>query len=52
MLTNYFEIGYGLENIFRFFRLEVAASFEGGKYKDAGIFLGVSTSLTRMGQLF
>jgi ribosomal protein L19 len=50
--TNYFEIGYGLENIFRFFRIEAAASFEGGKYKDAGIFLGVSTSLNRMSQLF
>jgi len=50
--TNYFEIGYGLENIFRFFRVEAAASFEGGKFKDAGIFLGVSTSLSRMSQLF
>jgi hypothetical protein len=50
--TNYFEIGYGLENILRFFRIEAAASFEGGKFKDAGVFLGVSTSLNRMSQLF
>lgn len=43
--TNYMEVGYSLDNILRFFRLEVAASFEGGKYRDWGILIGVATNL-------
>ena len=50
--VNYVEIGYGVDNIFRFFRLEAAASFEGGKYQDFGIFLGIASNLDNLGRLF
>ncbi len=50
--TNYVEIGYGVDNIFRFFRLETAVSFEGGKYQDFGVFLGIASNLDNLGRLF
>lgn len=42
----YMEVGYGLEGLFRLFRLEVAAAFEGGNYKIYGFRIGIATSLT------
>lgn len=42
---NYFEVGYSLDKIFRFFRLEAVASFQDGKYKDFGVLIGISTEL-------
>jgi len=42
---NYFELGYGLDNIFRFFRIEAVASFQDGKYLDFGLRIGISTVL-------
>ncbi|MCX6230186.1 MAG: DUF5686 and carboxypeptidase regulatory-like domain-containing protein [Bacteroidetes bacterium] len=38
----YYEIGYGLENIFRFIKIEAFTSFEKNKYKEFGIKLGIS----------
>ncbi len=42
---NYVEVGYSLDNIFRFFRLEAAVSFQDGKYQDFGILIGVASNL-------
>lgn len=42
---NYFELGYSLDKIFRFFRLEAVASFQNGKYNDFGVLIGISTEL-------
>jgi hypothetical protein len=38
----YYEVGYGLENIFRFIKLEAFAAFEKNKYKEFGIKIGLS----------
>lgn len=46
---NYWEAGYALENIFRIFRIEVAASFNGNQYRDWGILIGVSSVFTSDG---
>lgn len=42
---NYTEVGYSLDNIFRFFRIEAVAAFEDGKYQNWGIRVGISTNL-------
>ena len=42
---NYTEVGYSIDNIFRFLRLEAAVSFQDGKYRDWGILLGVASNL-------
>jgi hypothetical protein len=42
---NYTELGYGIEGILRFFRLEAAAAFQNGKYVDYGFRIGVATSI-------
>jgi hypothetical protein len=42
---NYTEVGYGIDNIFRFFRIEGIAAFQDGSYVDWGIRIGVSTVL-------
>ncbi len=41
-LNNYFEIGYGLNNIFLFLNLEGVVGFENGKYKMAGLRISVN----------
>ena len=41
-LNSYFEIGYGLNNIFLFLNLEGVAGFENGKYKMAGLRISVN----------
>lgn len=42
---NYTEIGYGLDNIFRFFRVEAIANFKAAEFSTFGIRIGISTSL-------
>ncbi len=42
---DYFELGYSLDKIFRFFRVEAVASFQDGKYKDWGILIGISSEI-------
>ena len=42
---NYTELGYSLDNIFRFFRVEAAVSFQNGKYQDFGVLIGVASNL-------
>lgn len=44
---DYLELGYSLDNILSILRLEVVASFQGGRYEDFGILLGVSTNIGR-----
>ena len=41
---HYMEIGYSLDNIFRFLRVEAVVNFEDGRYRDFGVRLGVTTS--------
>lgn len=40
---NYTEIGYGLDNIFRFLRIEAIANFKAGEFSTFGIRIGVAT---------
>ena len=42
---HYTEVGYSLDNIFRFFRVEAVASFQDGTYQDFGIRIGISTNV-------
>lgn len=44
----YQELGYSLDNILKFYRIEVAASFKDGQYQDWGIFIGIATALGDM----
>lgn len=43
---DYFEIGYGLDNIYKFFRAEVGASFLNGKYQNTYFRVGVSSAFS------
>ncbi|KEO75064.1 membrane receptor RagA [Anditalea andensis] len=40
---HYMEIGYSLDNLFRFFRIEIGAGFENGNYSTSGIRFGVAS---------
>lgn len=42
---NYAELGYSLEGILKFFRIEVATQYENMQYKGIGVRIGVSTTL-------
>ncbi len=42
---NYVELGYGINYIFRVFRIEAVTSFEDGKYRDFGVRIGIATNL-------
>ena len=42
---SYTEVGYGLDNIFRVFRVEAIASFQDGQYQDFGARIGIATNL-------
>ncbi|MFK7807344.1 MAG: DUF5686 and carboxypeptidase regulatory-like domain-containing protein [Saprospiraceae bacterium] len=42
---NYFEVGYAVDKIFRFLRLEVVTSYRDFKYESWGIRIGVASSL-------
>ena len=46
--NNYTEVGYSLDNIFRFLRLELVTSFQDWKYQDFGVRIGVATSLDNL----
>jgi hypothetical protein len=46
---NYFEVGYGIDNLFRIFRVEAAAAFQDYKYSSFGIKIGIATSITSDG---
>jgi hypothetical protein len=43
---NYTELGYSIDGILRFFRLEGAVSFREGKYTDYGFRIGIATNLS------
>ncbi len=43
---DYFEIGYGLDNIYKFFRAEVGASFLNGKYQNTYFRVGISSAFS------
>ncbi|MFK7983182.1 MAG: DUF5686 and carboxypeptidase regulatory-like domain-containing protein [Saprospiraceae bacterium] len=45
---NYFEVGYGIDNIARIFRLEFISSFQDAKYLDFGIRIGIATNLDNL----
>jgi len=40
---HYYELGYSLDNVFRIFRIELAASFEDGHHRDNGIRVGIAS---------
>lgn len=40
---HYTEVGYTIENIFRFFRLEFVSSFQDYKYENWGVRIGISS---------
>ena len=42
---NYTEVGYSLDGIFRFFRLEGAVAFRDGKYMGYGFRFGIATNI-------
>lgn len=41
----YTELGYSIDNIFRIFRVELAFSFQDGRYRDWGILVGVASNI-------
>lgn len=41
---NYTELGYGINYIFRVFRLEAVTSFYDGKYQDFGVRIGIASN--------
>jgi len=43
---NYIETGYTVDNLFRFFRLELVTSFQDWKYRDFGIRIGIASNLS------
>jgi hypothetical protein len=43
---NYTELGYSIDGILRFFRLEGAVSFRHGHYQDYGFRIGIATNLS------
>ena len=43
---NYTELGYSIDGILRFFRLEAVASFRDGKYMDYGFRIGINTAFS------
>lgn len=45
---HYFEVGYGIDNIFRLFRLEFVTSFQDGAYEDFGVRIGIASNIGGM----
>lgn len=43
---NYTEVGYSIDGILRFLRLEAAAAFEDGKYLNYGFRIGIASYIT------
>ncbi len=46
---NYFELGYGIDNLFRIFRVEGAVSFQDYRYAGFGVKVGIATSISSDG---
>lgn len=44
-VNDYFELGYSLDNIFRFFRVEAVANYYDGKYQGFGVRVGVASNI-------
>ncbi|NEN23155.1 hypothetical protein G3O08_06540 [Cryomorpha ignava] len=44
-VNHYLEVGYSIDNLFRFFRIDVTGAFLDGKYADFRIQLGITTDL-------
>lgn len=42
---HYTEVGYGIDNILRLFRVEAVAAFQDGKYHDWGIRIGIASNI-------
>ncbi len=45
---HYMEVGYSLDNILRFLRVEAIANFEDGTYRNFGIRIGIATTLENL----
>ncbi len=45
--NNYIEVGYGLDKIFRLFRLELVSSFNNFKYQSFGLRIGFASGLMK-----
>ncbi|MFZ6663534.1 DUF5686 and carboxypeptidase regulatory-like domain-containing protein [Peijinzhouia sedimentorum] len=43
---HYAELGYSIDNIFRLFRVEVAAGFNDWKYEEVGLRIGIATIIS------
>lgn len=43
---HYLEVGYGLDNLYKIFRLEFVSSFVNGKFDDFSVRIGISTSFS------
>ncbi|PTB93538.1 hypothetical protein C9994_12950, partial [Marivirga lumbricoides] len=43
--NNYTELGYSLDGILKFFRIEIATNYEDFKYKGIGFRVGIATTL-------
>ncbi|RLD21622.1 MAG: hypothetical protein DRI69_03520, partial [Bacteroidetes bacterium] len=43
--NHYMELGYGLNYIFRIFRIEYVASFQDFKYTGSGVRVGIAANL-------
>jgi ribosomal protein L19 len=46
---NYFELGYGIDNLFRIFRVEGAVAFQDYRYAGFGVKVGIATSISSDG---
>ena len=44
-VKNYTEVGYSVDNLFRFFRIDVTGAFLNGKYEDFRVQIGITTDL-------
>jgi hypothetical protein len=42
------ELGYSIDNIFRFFRIDATAAFIDGKYSDFRIQFGITSDLVQI----
>src|SRR5690606_12451079 len=42
---HYYEVGYSLDNVFRVFRIETAASFHDRSFQEVGFRIGIATLL-------
>ncbi len=43
--NNYVELGYSIDNILRFFRLETAVAYQDGQFFDIGLLIGIASNL-------